>query len=112
MDSKYYRNWHLASNEIEYKITEFEWSIIRCHEAFTRWITAANSVIVEADIKSSEYIILQVIRMLDRPKNGITIARMINRDDITNVQYSLRKLESAGLIKKTRKRVLKFTCTK
>ena len=100
MDPKYYRNWHLASNEMEYKITEFEWSIIRCYEAFARWITAANSIVVEGDIKVSECIILQTIRMLDRPKSGVIIARMINRDDIANVQYSLRKLESIGLIKK------------
>jgi len=102
MDSKYYRNWHLASNEMEYKITEFEWSIIRCYEAFARWVTTANSVMVDGDIKFSEYNILQVIRMVDRPKSGQIIARMINRDDIANVQYSLRKLESVGLIKKVR----------
>lgn len=102
MDSKYYRNWHLASNEVEYKVTEFEWSMLRCYEAFSRWITSASSVVIDGDIKSSEYVILQVIRMLDRPKNGATIARMINRDDIANVQYSLRKLETASLIKKVR----------
>jgi len=102
MDAKYYSHWHLASNELEYKVTEFEWSIIRCYEAFTRWLATANSVVVEGDLKSSEFLILQVIRMLDRPRNGVTIARMINRDDVANVQYSLRKLESYGLIKKTK----------
>ena len=100
MEPKYYRNWHLASNEMEYNITEFEWSIIRCHEAFARWVTAANSVVIEEDITFSESNILQAIRMLDRPKSGVIIARMFNRDDVANVQYSLRKLESAGLIKK------------
>jgi len=104
MDPKYYRNWHLASNEMEYQITEFEWSIIRCHEAFARWVTAANSVVLEEDITFSESIILQTIRMLDRPKSGVIIARMINRDDVANVQYSLRKLESAGLINKVTER--------
>lgn len=100
MDSKYYSHWHLASNELEYKVTEFEWSIIRCYEAFSRWLESASAVVVDGDLKSSEYLILQVIRMLDRPRNGMTIARMINRDDVANVQYSLRKLESYGLIKK------------
>lgn len=100
MDSKYYSHWHLASNELEYKVTEFEWSIIRCYEAFSRWLATANSVVVDGDLKISEYLILQVIRMLDRPRNGMTIARMLNRDDVANVQYSLRKLESHGLIHK------------
>jgi predicted MarR family transcription regulator len=40
--------------------------------------------------------------MQDRPKNSATIARLINRDDIPNIQYSLRKLESAGLVTKSR----------
>ena len=100
MEPKYYSHWHLASNEMEYKVTEFEWSIIRCYEAFTRWLASANAVIVDGDLKVSEYLILQVIGMLDRPRNGMTIARMINRDDVANVQYSLRKLESYGLIRK------------
>ena len=66
--------------------------LIRFHEAFARWIAAASAVVMEGDIKFSEYVILQVIRMQDRPKNSTTIARMINRDDIPNIQYSLRKL--------------------
>lgn len=104
MEPKYYRSWHLAKNETEYKITEFEWMIIRFYESFARWIAAASSVVMDGDIKFSEYVILQVIRMQDRPKNSATIARMISRDDIPNIQYSLRKLESVGLIQKTRER--------
>lgn len=104
MEPKYYRSWHLAKNSIEYKVTEFEWSIIRFHEAFARWVAAASAVVIEGDIKFAEYVIIQVIRMQDRPKNSATIARMINRDDLANVQYSLRKLESVGLIQKTRER--------
>ena len=100
MDSKYYSHWHLASNELEYKVTEFEWSIIRCYEAFSRWLATAGAIVADGDLKVSEYLILQVIRMLDRPRNGMTIARMLNRDDVANVQYSLRKLESHGLIQK------------
>ncbi|WCT79131.1 winged helix DNA-binding protein [Novosphingobium humi] len=100
MDSKYYKHWHLATNELEYKVTELEWSIIRCHEAFSRWLEAASAIVVEGDLKISEYLILQVIGMLDRPRNGVTIARMLNRDDVANVQYSLRKLESYNLITK------------
>jgi predicted MarR family transcription regulator len=40
--------------------------------------------------------------MQNRPKTGAIIARMINRDDLPNVQYSLRKLESAKLIEKVK----------
>ena len=40
--------------------------------------------------------------MQNRPKSGATIARLLNRDDLPNIQYSLRKLESASLIEKNR----------
>lgn len=100
MEPKYYQNWHLAKTDSEFRVTEFEWSMIRFYEAFTRWVTTTGSVLVDADIKFSEHLILHVIRMQNRPKSSATIARMINRDDIPNIQYSLRKLEAAKLIKK------------
>lgn len=104
MEPKYYQNWHLAKTDNEFRVTEFEWSMIRFYEAFIRWVTTTGSVLVDADIKFSEHLILHVIRMQNRPKNSATIARMINRDDIPNVQYSLRKLESAGLIEKIKEK--------
>lgn len=102
MEPKYYQNWHLAKTDNEFRVTEFEWSMIRFYEAFSRWVTTTGSVLVDADIKFSEHLILHVVRMQNRPKSSATIARMINRDDIPNIQYSLRKLESVKLIKKTK----------
>ena len=104
MKAKYYRSWHLARNDGEYNITEFEWTMIRFYEAFTRCVTTVGALTVDVDIKFSELVILHVVGMQDRPKNSATIARMINRDDIPNIQYSLRKLEAANLVKKTREK--------
>ena len=102
MDSKYYRNWHLAKTNSEFLVTEFEWAMIRLNEAFVRWVATSSSIFIDEDIKFSEHMILHVIRMQDRPKNSVTIARMMNRDDVANIQYSLRKLEAANLIVKSR----------
>ncbi|WP_231730220.1 winged helix DNA-binding protein [Novosphingobium sp. Fuku2-ISO-50] len=104
MESKYYRNWHLAKTNSEFLVTEFEWALIRLHEAFARWVATSSSVLIDEDIKFSEHMILHVIRMHDRPKNSVTIARMMNRDDVANIQYSLRKLEAANLIVKSREK--------
>jgi predicted MarR family transcription regulator len=41
---------------------------------------------------------LHIIRMNDRPKSLKEIARLMNRDDVPNIQYSLRKLLGAALI--------------
>ena len=44
--------------------------------------------------------ILHVIRMRDLPKTLSEIGRLLNRDDVANIQYSLKKLLTAGLIEK------------
>ncbi|MFO1260841.1 MAG: winged helix DNA-binding protein [Sphingomonadaceae bacterium] len=102
MESKYYQNWHLANSGTEVLVTEFEWGLIRLYEAFARWVSTTSSLLIDEDIKFNEHMILHIIRMHNRPKNSITIARMMNRDDLANLQYSLRKLESAGLISKSK----------
>lgn len=102
MESKYYQNWHLAGSNTDVLVTEFEWGLIRLYEAFARWVSTASSLLIDEDIKFAEHMILHVIRMHNRPKNSITIARMMNRDDVANLQYSLRKLEAAGLISKSK----------
>lgn len=102
MESKFYRNWHLAKSDTEASVTEFEWGVIRLYEAFARWVSTTGSLLVDEDLKFAEHLILHVIRMHNRPKNSITIARMMNRDDVANLQYSLRKLESSGLISKSK----------
>lgn len=102
MESKYYQNWHLAKSGTEVLVTEFEWGLIRLYEAFSRWVSTTSSLLIDDDIKFGEHMILHIIRMHNRPKNSITIARMMNRDDLANLQYSLRKLEAAGLISKSK----------
>jgi predicted MarR family transcription regulator len=102
MESKYYQNWHLANSNTEVLVTEFEWGLIRLYEAFARWVSTASSLLIDEDIKFAEHMILHIIRMHNRPKNSMTIARMMNRDDVANLQYSLRKLEAAGLINKSK----------
>lgn len=102
MESKFYQNWHLAKTNTEFTVTEFEWGLIRMYEAFARWVSTTSSLFIDEDIKFTEHLILHVIRMHNRPKNSLTIARMMNRDDIANLQYSLRKLEAAELISKSK----------
>ena len=46
--------------------------------------------------------ILHVIRMRDMPKTLSEIGRLLNRDDVANIQYSLKKLLTAGLIEKAK----------
>jgi len=43
---------------------------------------------------------LNVIRMHERPKSISDIGRQLNRDDLSNLQYGIRKLVKAGVIEK------------
>lgn len=109
LEPKYYRNWHLAKDEEELRVTELEYAFMRCQEAFARWIHAADEMVSVVDVKHSEHVILHIIRMQNRPKSGATIARLMNRDDLPNVQYSLRKLENAELIRKSKEKTGKVS---
>lgn len=104
MKREYYRNWHLANDKTALRLTELEFAMMRCQEAFARWINAADEMVGLSELKHSEHVILHVIRMQNRPKSGPTIARLINRDDLPNIQYSLRKLETADLIEKKKEK--------
>jgi predicted MarR family transcription regulator len=42
-----------------------------------------------------------MIRMHERPKGISEISRLLKRDDVSNVQYGVRKLQKAGLIEKS-----------
>ena len=96
-DASNYRAWHLSSSSHEAISTEFEWSILRFQQAFERWVTQLAGVTGMGELSYIEAIIIHIIRMHDRPKSAADIARQLNRDDIPNIQYCLRKLVKMGL---------------
>ena len=91
---------HLASDEHEISSLEFEWGLLRFHEAFERFCLQIASISGMGALAYEDVVILHVVRMHDRPKPVTIIARLLNRDDIPNIQYSLRKLASLGYIRK------------
>lgn len=86
----------------EANLANFEFALMAANAAFERYVTQLGLLIGEPELTFNEASLLHVIRMYDRPKDATTIARLVNRDDLANVQYSLRKLVSVGLVKKTR----------
>ena len=100
LNEAHYRAWHLARSDHEALSTDFEWSILRFQQAFERWITQLADITGLSDLSYVEIIIMHVIRMQDRPKTAASIARQLNRDDIPNIQYCLRKLVKMGLCQK------------
>jgi predicted MarR family transcription regulator len=95
------RKWHLAKNPHQVAVAEFEYSLMRAWEAFGRWESECLAAVSGLTVGGGATAILHVIRMKDRPKGIKEIARLTNRDDLPNLQYSIRKLQQEKLIEKT-----------
>jgi len=90
--------WHLAQSPIEVQTTELEFSLMRAFEGFGRWQSECLASVLDLAATGPENALLHIIRMNDRPKTMKDLARLTNRDDVPNIQYSLRKLIGAGLV--------------
>lgn len=95
------RGWHLARTPLEIDVTEVEYALMRSYEAFGRWQAECLATVIEFAASGPENALLHIIRMNDRPKSVRDLALMTNREDIPNIQYSLRKLLKGGLVKRT-----------
>lgn len=97
------KRWHLSTDSHEVALTEAEFSIFRIFSAFTRWmddLTRCCQDSLETSCSGIDFSLLNVVRMHDRAKGISELARLMNRDDMPNIQYSIRKLIKAGLIEK------------
>lgn len=95
------RGWHLARTPLEMDVAEIEYALMRCYEAFGRWQAECLASVIEFSASGPENALLHIIGMNERPKTIRDLAHMTNREDIPNIQYSLRKLLKAKLITRT-----------
>jgi predicted MarR family transcription regulator len=75
---------------------------MRIAAAFDRWTAECLERVAREPLGSVAAMVLHVIGLKNRPKTPAEIARLLNRDDVANVLYSIRKLERAGLIERDR----------
>jgi predicted MarR family transcription regulator len=92
---------HLAKDATEQGFHEFEFALHHVTEAFARWSSALYEYVSGMTLPVQDVSVLQLIRMNEKPKSATEIARFLNREDSSNILYTLRKLEKAGLIEKT-----------
>lgn len=93
-------HWHLAQDSVEIATTELEFALMRTFEGFGRWQSECLASVCDLSASGPENALLHIIRMNERPKSIKELAHLTNRDDIPNIQYSLRKLIKAKLIEK------------
>jgi predicted MarR family transcription regulator len=91
----------LGRTEREQVFLEFEQALICASEAFYRFAgVVLGPVGAQYKLTGEENVILQQLMFTQRPRSVSELSRFSNRDDISNIQYSLRKLGTAGLIEK------------
>jgi predicted MarR family transcription regulator len=94
---------HLVSTPHEFAVTQFEQGLICAAEAFYRFYgVLLGREGRQHNLSGHDNVILQQIMAASRPLSVADLARFANRDDIANIQYSLKKLLRAGLIAKAR----------
>jgi predicted MarR family transcription regulator len=91
----------LSRTERERAFFEFEQALICASEAFYRFAGATlGTTGRQHNLTGQEQVILQQLMFTSKPRSVGDLSRFSNRDDIANIQYSLRKLAAAGLIEK------------
>jgi predicted MarR family transcription regulator len=73
---------------------------MRFFSAFERSCLQLSVTAGARELPFQELVLLHVVAMQHHPQTSQSIARQLNRDDIQNLQYALRKLEKRGLITK------------
>jgi predicted MarR family transcription regulator len=91
-------SWHLARTETERQLSDFEFGLERLAQAYYRWKAACLSAVCDTPLSGDDVAVLNVVRMGDEPKRLSEVGQLLNRVDVPNLQYAIRKLTRAGLI--------------
>ncbi len=99
---KLHRNWMLGGDEHTIATTEFEWAMMRLQAAFERSCVQLANLAGKETLSFQELLLLHVVAMQHHPQTSQSLARQLNRDDVPNIQYTLRKLQQQDLVRKRR----------
>ncbi len=89
---------HLASGRSA-ELSEFEFGLIIAGHAFNRWAVRCISAAGMKDMSIIDVLVLHHINHRAREKKLADIAFILNIEDTHIVNYSLKKLQTLGLVK-------------
>jgi predicted MarR family transcription regulator len=90
---------HLATGARP-ELSELEYGLIVHSHAFQRWMTLCMSAAGVKEMSPMEILVIHHIVHRNRPKKIADICFVLNVEDTHIVTYALKKLESAGLVKR------------
>ena len=81
-------------------LTRTELAMIRALEAFSRWCVFLHKGVSNSALSAHDVWLLHSIRMRGDVQNLSELLLFLNRNDVSTVQYSLRKLEQHHLVER------------
>lgn len=89
---------HLSATPAEARLTGLEFGLEHLVQAYYRWKAQCFRAVSDVPLSGEDVAVLNTIRMGDEPKGLSEIGALLNRADMPNLQYALRKLVKAELI--------------
>ena len=81
-------------------LTRAELAIIRSGEAFMRWAYFLHQSASGAPLSAQDISLLHSIRMRGHAQNLSELMLFLNRNDVSTIQYTLKKLEQYGYVER------------
>jgi predicted MarR family transcription regulator len=100
MDSEKSSDRYMTDNEKASTLTRAELAMIRTIEAFSRWSYFLHKSVNDAPLGPQDVWLLHSIRMRGGAQNLSELLLFLNRNDVSTIQYSLKKIEQSGLIER------------
>ena len=91
---------YMSSSDMATVMTRMEVAMVRTIQGFGRWTATLNKTVSGAPLSPEEVWLLHAIRMRGGPQNLSELLLFLNRNDVSTIQYSLRKIEQHGLIER------------
>lgn len=93
---------HLAT-EGGWQLSEYEYGLIVAFNGFSRWMTRCMAAAGNSEATPLEILVLHHVNHRDRQKRLSDISFLLNIEDLHTVNYALKKLVKAGLIRGERR---------
>jgi predicted MarR family transcription regulator len=101
---------HLTSPDT-WPLSEFEYGMITSYFAFSRWMIRCMHAAGYADFSPLDVLVLHNVNHRNRQKRLVDICFVLHIEDQHTVNYSLKKLVKAGLVKRDKHGKEIFYCT-
>lgn len=91
---------YMSASDLAAVLVRLEVAMVRTIEGFARWSATVHRCVSGTTLGPQEVWLLHGIRMRGGPQNLSELLLFLNRNDVSGIQYSLRKIEDHGLIER------------